>query len=121
MTRDQWLEAHSYLRPLADLSAQVDCAVAGIDAGQLSHRGQGSARGAIPAEPPILVSPTGEGVHDGTEELRHRRPRQITQQPGKRRCEGLVAQQKVRNAARDLGLVPQFRGESADFRREPSR
>ena len=31
MTRDQWLEAHSYLRPLADLSAQVDCAVAGID------------------------------------------------------------------------------------------
>src|SRR5262249_31832167 len=31
MTPDRWLEAHSYLRPLADLSAQVDCAAAGID------------------------------------------------------------------------------------------
>jgi FdhE protein len=32
MTPDRWLEAHPYLRPLADLSAQVDRAVAGIDA-----------------------------------------------------------------------------------------
>jgi hypothetical protein len=24
MTRELWLEAHSYLRPIADLSAQVD-------------------------------------------------------------------------------------------------
>jgi FdhE protein len=31
MTRDLWLEAHSYLRPLADLSAQVDHAAAGIE------------------------------------------------------------------------------------------
>jgi FdhE protein len=31
MTLDLWLEAHSYLRPLADLSAQVDHAAAGID------------------------------------------------------------------------------------------
>ena len=31
MTPDRWLEAHSYLRPLADLSAQVDRAAAGID------------------------------------------------------------------------------------------
>ena len=31
MTRDLWLEAHSYLRPLADLSAQVDRAAAGIE------------------------------------------------------------------------------------------
>src|SRR5258706_3541391 len=31
MTRDLWLETHSYLRPLADLSAQVDRAAAGID------------------------------------------------------------------------------------------
>ena len=31
MTPDPWLEAHSYLRPLADLSAQVDRAAAGID------------------------------------------------------------------------------------------
>jgi FdhE protein len=31
MTRDLWLEAHSYLRPLADLSAQVDRASAGIE------------------------------------------------------------------------------------------
>jgi FdhE protein len=31
MTLDLWLEAHSYLRPLADLSAQVDRAAAGID------------------------------------------------------------------------------------------
>jgi FdhE protein len=31
MTPDRWLEAHSYLRPLADLSAQVDRAVATID------------------------------------------------------------------------------------------
>jgi FdhE protein len=31
MTPDLWLEAHSYLWPLADLSAQVDCAAAGID------------------------------------------------------------------------------------------
>jgi FdhE protein len=30
MTLDLWLEAHSYLRPLADLSAQVDHAAAGI-------------------------------------------------------------------------------------------
>jgi FdhE protein len=32
MTPDSWLEAHSYLRPLADLSAEVDRAAAGIDA-----------------------------------------------------------------------------------------
>jgi FdhE protein len=31
MTQDLWVQAHSYLRPLADLSAQVDRAVAGID------------------------------------------------------------------------------------------
>ena len=31
MTLDPWLEAHSYLRPLADLSTQVDRAVAGIE------------------------------------------------------------------------------------------
>jgi FdhE protein len=31
MTPDLWLEAHSYLRPLADLSAQVDRVAAGID------------------------------------------------------------------------------------------
>jgi FdhE protein len=31
MTQDLWLEAHSYLRPLADLSAQVDHAAAGIE------------------------------------------------------------------------------------------
>jgi FdhE protein len=31
MTSDLWLEQHSYFRPLADLSAQVDCAAAGID------------------------------------------------------------------------------------------
>ena len=31
MTPDPWLEAHSYLRPVADLSAQVDRAAAGIE------------------------------------------------------------------------------------------
>jgi FdhE protein len=31
MMRELWLEAHSYLRPLADLSAQVDRAAAGIE------------------------------------------------------------------------------------------
>jgi FdhE protein len=31
MTPDLWLEAHSYLRPIADLSAQVERAAAGID------------------------------------------------------------------------------------------
>src|SRR5687768_2963105 len=31
MTPDRWFEAHSYLRPLADLAAQVDRAAAGID------------------------------------------------------------------------------------------
>ena len=30
MTRDLWLEVHSYLRPLADVAAQVDHAAAGI-------------------------------------------------------------------------------------------
>ena len=68
----------------------------GIDADQLGHRGQRSARRAIPAKPPLLVAPAVEGVHHGTEEPRHRRPRQITQQPGRRRRERLVAQQEVR-------------------------
>src|SRR5688572_29966249 len=31
MTPDLWLEEHSYLRPLADLSAQVHRAAAGIE------------------------------------------------------------------------------------------
>src|SRR6188508_2845601 len=31
MTRDLWLEAHSYLRPIADLSAQVDRAADEIE------------------------------------------------------------------------------------------
>ena len=31
MTPDPWLEAHSYLRPVADLSAEVDRAAAGIE------------------------------------------------------------------------------------------
>ena len=30
MTRDLWLEAHAYLRPLADLSALVDRAADGV-------------------------------------------------------------------------------------------
>ena len=32
MTPERWLDAHSYLRPLADLSAEVDRAMTGIDA-----------------------------------------------------------------------------------------
>ena len=39
----------------------------------------------------------------GAEEPCSSRPRQITQQPGEQRSERLVAQQKVRNAARDWG------------------
>jgi FdhE protein len=31
MTRDQWLEAHAYLRPLADLSAQIGRALTSIE------------------------------------------------------------------------------------------
>src|SRR5688572_8412536 len=31
MTREQWLEAHAYLRPIAELSAQVDRAAAGVE------------------------------------------------------------------------------------------
>lgn len=31
MTRDAWLEAHAYLRPVADLSAEIDRATAGIE------------------------------------------------------------------------------------------
>ena len=31
MTKDSWLEAHAYLRPIADLSAQVERAAAGVD------------------------------------------------------------------------------------------
>ena len=31
MIPDRWLKAHSYFRPLADLSVQVDRAAAGID------------------------------------------------------------------------------------------
>jgi len=31
VTRELWLEAHSYLRPVADLSAQVDRAAAVIE------------------------------------------------------------------------------------------
>jgi FdhE protein len=31
MTQDSWLEAHAYLRPLANLSAQVERAAAGIE------------------------------------------------------------------------------------------
>jgi FdhE protein len=31
MTKDQWLEAHAYLRPVADLAARVDRAAAGIE------------------------------------------------------------------------------------------
>ena len=102
----------------AAAAAREQTPAPGVDADQLGHRGQGSARRAIPAKPPLLVSPTVEGVHHGTEEPRHRRPPQITQQPGERRCERLVAQQKVRDAARDLGLAPQFRVERAGLRRE---
>jgi hypothetical protein len=38
---------------------------AGIDADQPSHCGQRSARWAIPPKPPLLVSPTVEGFHQG--------------------------------------------------------
>ena len=31
MTPDLWLDGHPYLRPLADVAAQIDCAAAGID------------------------------------------------------------------------------------------
>ena len=31
MTPDSWLEAHAYLRPIAELSAEVDLAAAAID------------------------------------------------------------------------------------------
>src|SRR5947207_847108 len=32
MTRDSWLEAHPYLRPIAGLSAQVETAASGVEA-----------------------------------------------------------------------------------------
>ena len=105
----------------AAAAAREQTLAPGVGADQLGHRGQRSARRAIPAKPPILVTPTVERVHHGTQEPRHRRPRQITQQPGERRGERLVAQQKVRDAARDLGLAPQFRVERAGLRRELSR
>src|SRR4029434_8104071 len=40
----------------------------GVDTGQLGHGRQGSARRAIPAQPPLLVSPAVEGVDHGTKE-----------------------------------------------------
>src|SRR5580704_9125111 len=91
---------------------------AGIGPDQLGHGGEGSAGRTITAKPSLLVSPTVEGVHHGAEEPRRRRPRKITQQSGERRFERLVAQQKVRDTVRDLGLAPQFRVENAGFRRE---
>ena len=105
----------------AAAAAREQTPAPGLDAGQLGHRRQGSARRAIPATPPLLVSPTVEGVHHGTEEPRHRRPRQIPQQPGERRCERLVAQHEVRDAARALRLAPQCRVESAGLRHEHPR
>src|SRR4029077_1716974 len=101
----------------AAAAAREQTPAPGVDADQLGHRGQGAARRAIPAKPLLVVSPTVEGVHHGAEESRGRRPRQITQQPWERRSERLVAQQKVRDAARDPGLTPQFRVESAGLRR----
>jgi len=83
----------------AAAAAREQTPAAGVDADQLGHRGQGSARRAITAKPSLFVSPTVEGVHHGAEEPRRRRPRQITQQPGEQRSERLVAQQKVRGCA----------------------
>src|SRR6185437_3470960 len=105
----------------AAAAAREQTPAPGVDADQLGHRRQGSARRAIPAKPLLVVSPTVEGVHHGAQEPRRRRPRQITQQPWERRSERLVAQQKVRDAARDLGLTPQFCVESAGLRLKSSR
>ena len=105
----------------AAAAAREQTLAPGVGSDQLGHRRQGSARRAIPAKPPILVTPTVERDHHGTQEPRHRRPRQITQQPGERRCDRLVAQQKVRDAARDLRRASQVRVESAGLGREPFR
>src|SRR5258705_8404757 len=65
----------------ATAAAREQTPAPGVDTDQLGHRGQRSARRAIPAKPPLLVSPTVERVHHGAEKPRRRRPRQITQQP----------------------------------------
>src|SRR4029453_17571337 len=56
MTPDPWLEAHSYLRPLADLSAQVDRAAAGISVLDARIPGWADYRADVLAGVPLLTS-----------------------------------------------------------------
>jgi hypothetical protein len=56
MTLDPWLEAHSYLRPLADLSTQVDHAVAGIEVFQARIPDCEDYRADLFAGVPLLLS-----------------------------------------------------------------
>src|SRR6188472_4477530 len=102
MTRDPWLEAHSYLRPIADLSAQVDSAAAGIEILEAHVPDFDDYRPDFLAGVPLLSSA------DAAVDL----------EPGGRMAVALL--ERLASDTMPEGLVAEIRALDADLRRAPN-
>ena len=101
MTRDLWLEGHPYLRPLADLSAQVDRAAAGIDVPDARIPDWEDYRAEFLAGVPLLSSA------DAAVDL----------EPGGRMAEALL--ERLASGTSSGSLAAEARALETELRREP--
>jgi FdhE protein len=101
MTSDPWLEAHSYLRPLADLSAEVARAAAAIDVFDARIPAWDDYRADYLAGVPLLSSA------DAAVDL----------EPGGRMAAALL--DKLASGTSSASLAAEIRALDAELRREP--
>src|SRR6188472_3368523 len=101
MMRDTWLEAHAYLRPLGELSEQVDRALAGIEILEARIPDFDDYRPDFQAGVPLLSSA------DAGVDL----------EPGGRMAAALIAQLAAGSSPE--WLVAETRALDADLRRAP--
>jgi FdhE protein len=101
MTPDSWLEAHSYLRPLAELSAEVDCAAAAIPILEARHPDWDDYRADFLAGVTLLQS-AGAG---------------IDVDPGGRMAAALI--ERLASARSSGWFAPETRTLHAELQREP--
>jgi len=102
VTRELWLEAHSYLRPVADLSAQVDRAAAGIEILDARNPNWDEYRPDFLAGVPLLSS-----AEAG-----------VDLEPGGRMAAALL--EKLASETSPESLVAEARALDADLRRAPN-
>ena len=101
-TAPSWLDAHSYLRPVADLSAQVDRAAAGIDVLEVRIPDWDEYRSDFLAGVPLLSSAAA-----------------VDLEPGGRMVEALLARLGATSSSEWEWLSAETRALEIDLRNEP--